>query len=96
MVSLIKESYCLRTIFREELLEYLNSIHPLSQSTLEYVADNLQEIEVPKKKFLLSQGCICHSIYFVKKGLLRCFHIKNEIEINSWFMKENDVIIATA
>ena len=78
----------------EELLEYLNSIHPLSASTLEYLADNLQEIEVSKKKFLLRQGRICHSIYFVKKGLLRCFYIKNEMEINSWFMKENDVIIA--
>lgn len=76
------------------LLAYLGLIHPLSENIIEYLYENLKELEVPKKKFILRQGRICTNIYFVKKGLLRCFYIKNDREINSWFMKENDVIIS--
>jgi CRP/FNR family transcriptional regulator, anaerobic regulatory protein len=78
----------------KELLTYLNSIYPLSQSAIEYLSENLKEIEIPKKKFLLKKGRICYNVYFVNKGLLRCFYTKNDKEINSWFMKENDVIFS--
>jgi CRP-like cAMP-binding protein len=77
-----------------ELLNYLNSLHPLSQGANDYLLENLKTIEIPKKQFLLKQGKICYSIYFVKKGLLRCFYIKDDKEISSWFMKETDVIIS--
>lgn len=77
-----------------ELLSYLNTIHPLSQNVKDYLLENLKRIEVPKKKFILRQGRICYNIYFVQEGLLRCFYIKNDKEINSWFMKEGDVIVS--
>lgn len=77
-----------------ELLAYLNSIHPLSQKTMDYLVEHLKRTEVSKKKFILKQGRVCYSIYFVKEGLLRCFYIKNDKEINSWFMNEGDVIIS--
>jgi CRP/FNR family transcriptional regulator, anaerobic regulatory protein len=77
-----------------ELINYLNSIHPLSQKANDYLLENLKTKEIPKKEFLLKQGKICHSIYFVKKGMLRCFYIKDDKEISSWFMKETDVIIS--
>ncbi len=78
----------------KELLAFLDSIYPLSQQAREYLNQNLKEIEIPKKKFLLKQGRICHSIYFVETGLLRCFYTKNDKEVNSWFMKEHDVIFS--
>jgi CRP-like cAMP-binding protein len=78
----------------KELLAFLNSIYPLSQSAIEYLAENLKEIEIPKKEFILKQGRICYNIYFVEKGLLRCFYTKNDKEISSWFMKEHDVIFS--
>lgn len=77
-----------------ELLAYLNSIHPLSEETKDYLLEHLKNIEVPRKDFILKQGRVCYSIYFVKEGLLRCFYIKNDKEINSWFMKEGDVIVS--
>lgn len=78
----------------KELLAYLNSIHPLSESASDYLHENLKEIEISKKEFLLKKGRICYNIYFVEKGLLRCFYTKNDKEINSWFMKEHDVIFS--
>ena len=77
-----------------ELLAYLNSIHPLSQVANDYLLDHLKKIEVSKKKFILKEGRVCFNIYFVESGLLRCFYIKNDKEINSWFMKESDVIVS--
>jgi len=78
----------------KELLAYLNSIYPLSQPAIEYLTEHLKEIEIPKKEFILKQGRICYNIYFVERGLLRCFYIKDDKEINSWFMKEQDVIFS--
>ena len=78
----------------KELLAYLNSIHLLSESASDYLHENLKEIEIPKKEIILKQGRICYNIYFVEKGLLRCFYTKNDKEINSWFMKEHDVIFS--
>jgi len=78
----------------EELLAYLNSIYPLSQPAIEYLSENLKEVEISKKEFILKRGRICYNIYFVQKGLLRCFYTKDDKEVNSWFMKENDVIFS--
>lgn len=78
----------------KELIAYLNSIYPLSEKAKDYLLEHLKNIEVPKKKFILKKGRVCYNIYFVQSGLLRCFYIKSDKEINSWFMKESDVIIS--
>jgi len=76
----------------EELLRYLSSIHPLSDGLIEYLHNHLKEKKLSKKDFLLKAGQICRHIYFIEKGLLRCFYLKGEMEVCSWFMKEGDVI----
>jgi CRP-like cAMP-binding protein len=50
--------------------------------------------ELQKKELLLRAGHVCQLIYFIQRGLLRCFYQKNDVEICSWFMKEGDVIIS--
>jgi len=78
----------------EELLIFLNSIHPLNPVTRDYLVEKLKWIEVPKKNFILKQGHICFNIYFINRGLLRCFYTIEGKEISSWFMREGDVIIS--
>lgn len=78
----------------EELLFFLNSIFPLNRDTKEYLIENLKWTEILKKDFILKEGQVCHNIYFINKGLLRCFYTKNNKEVNSWFMREGDVIIS--
>jgi CRP/FNR family transcriptional regulator, anaerobic regulatory protein len=41
---------------------------------------------------ILKAGHICQHIYFIERGLLRCFYLNNDQEVCSWFMKEGDVI----
>lgn len=77
-----------------DLLAFLNSIHPLSRDTNDYLIQNLKSIEVSKKDFILKHGHVCYNIYFISKGLIRCFYLKEEKEVCSWFMKEHDVIVS--
>ncbi len=78
----------------DTLINFLNSIYPLSQPVNDYLYKTLKEVTIPKKNFLLRSGHICNNIFFVCSGLFRCFYIIDDKEINSWFMKEFDVIIS--
>lgn len=78
----------------EEVLNYLSAIHPLSNELRNYLRDILKEREVPKNTYLLKRGHVNSSIYFITKGLVRCYYIKNDREISSGFMKEGDIAIS--
>lgn len=77
-----------------DLLENLNLIYPISTSLHEHLLNRLKLVILPKKTFLLKEGRICKNIWFINKGLARCFYVKEEKEVSSWFMKEGDVIIS--
>ena len=78
----------------KELLNYLNSINQLKEGTVQFLVQNIVEIEIKKKDFVLTEGHICRHIYFIEIGLLRCFHSHNDKEISSAFMKEGDFIVS--
>lgn len=78
----------------KELIEFLHAIYPLSDAAVEYLYEHLKELEVKKKDFILKKGRICYNIYYVQKGLLRCYYLKSGRQVNSWFMKERDVIFS--
>jgi CRP-like cAMP-binding protein len=78
----------------KELLLYLNSIHPLSPALEDHLSAILRERKLFKREYLLKAGHLCRSICFISKGLLRCFYLKDEQEVCSWFMKEGDVIVS--
>jgi hypothetical protein len=52
-----------------ELIQYLNSIHPLSHALEEKLTLVLSEKNFLKKEYLLKAGQVCRIIYFIKKGL---------------------------
>jgi CRP-like cAMP-binding protein len=69
------------------LLQYLESIHPMTDGCKERLSSVLRLKELQKKELLLRAGHVCQHIYFIQRGLLRCFYQKNDVEICSWFMK---------
>lgn len=78
----------------KELLLYLNSIHPLSPALQDHLSAILKARELSKKDYLLKAGHVCRSICFISKGIVRCFYIRDDQEVCSWFMKEGDVIVS--
>ncbi len=77
-----------------EFLQNLHLIYPLSPHLREYLLEKLHVVILPKKAFLLKEGRVCKNIYFIQRGLARCFYIKEDKEVSSWFMKEGDLIIS--
>ena len=78
----------------DELLRYFNTIYPLSAELSTYMTTMLKYREFRKKDFLLKQGRVSNHIYFIGKGLLRCYYLKNSTEVCSWFMKEGDLCVS--
>lgn len=80
----------------KELLSLLNSISPLSTELQQYLAQTLKSKSIPKKEHLLLAGNISRHIYFIKKGLLRCYYLESGQEISSKFLKEGDLLVSAA
>jgi len=60
----------------------------------EHIANTLKSKAFTRKDYLLKAGHVCRNIYFIERGLCRCFYMKNDIEVCSWFMQEGDVIVS--
>lgn len=80
----------------KELLSLLNNICHLSPLLLQYLHDHLRQRSIQKKDFILQAGHISRHIYFIRKGLIRCYYLEGEQEICSKFLKEGDVVVSAA
>jgi CRP-like cAMP-binding protein len=78
----------------EELILYLESIHPMSDELKLHLSKVLKVKKLAKREFLLKAGHISRNICFISLGLLRCFYNKDSHEVSSWFMKKGDVIVS--
>lgn len=76
------------------LVNYLNTVYPLSEALKERLSSIIQTKEIPKKTFLLKEGEISNYIYFIEKGFIRSYYVKEGKEITAWFMGDNDFIIS--
>jgi len=78
----------------EQLLDFLSSVHPMSTALRSRLTQILQCRQLDKKEYLLKAGQVCRNIYFIQGGLVRCYYLKDEAEVCTWFMKEGDVVIS--
>ena len=78
----------------QTVLSVLSAIHPLSEELLLHLQGILRTRTLQKRDFLLRAGHVCRQICFIERGLLRCYYLKDEQEVSSWFMKEGDVVIS--
>lgn len=76
------------------LIRYLRGIQPMSELLRDRLEETLKQKDIRKKDFLLKAGQTCGNIYFIEKGLLRSFYIKDGKEISVWFSKEEDICVS--
>ena len=76
------------------LLQICNAIVPLQADVIADIELFLEYKFLKKKELLLKEGQVSKHLYFIDKGLIRSFYNENDIEITTWFMKENDLIIS--
>jgi CRP-like cAMP-binding protein len=78
----------------DSLLRYLESISSLSETLRDHLIGVVKTKTARRKEFILKSGQVCSQVYFISRGLLRCFYVKNMAEVCSWFMKEGDIAIS--
>jgi CRP-like cAMP-binding protein len=79
----------------EQLFAMLTSIFPVSDALVEYLNKTLVMIELEPKDFLLRKGQVSNHIYFVERGIVRCYdEDENQKQTTLWFMDEGNVIVA--
>src|ERR1700761_9120415 len=79
-----------------DYLTYLDTIYPLSVPVRTAFSAILRPLEVPKKGYLVEAGTINDRLFFIRKGLVRCYYIKmkgkKKTEVSNWFLAESDTI----
>ncbi|HEV9035643.1 MAG TPA: Crp/Fnr family transcriptional regulator [Puia sp.] len=83
----------------EELLSFLNQIAssegwPLSAACLAHLGEIIKIRTLKQEELLLSAGQVCKNIYFIRRGLLKCFYIVHEREVSDWFFGELETVVS--
>jgi CRP/FNR family transcriptional regulator, anaerobic regulatory protein len=80
---------------KEIVVNFLNSINPISTGLKHELNQLLKEVNLKKKEIYLREGAVSDKISFVISGLLRSYALNSEgDETTCWFMKEGDVTIS--
>jgi len=83
----------------EELLSFLNSIAeaegwPLSAACLAHLRKITKTTTLKQEEMLLSAGQVCRNLYFIRRGLLKCFYIVHQREVSDWFFGELQTVVS--
>lgn len=76
----------------EELITFTQNINPISKEAQSALLGISSEKKIPKNFELQSIGYTCKTIYFVVKGALRIYYLKDGIDITESFEFENTVV----
>jgi CRP-like cAMP-binding protein len=77
-----------------QLINFINSIHPLKQETIDFLKKKAFLIKIQRGDFLLRPGQVCNHYYYIQKGILRSFLKYGSKEITIWINPENEVTTA--
>ena len=47
-----------------------------------------------KGEYLLVPGQVCENLYFIQKGLLKCFYVVHERQVSDWFFGETETVVS--
>ncbi len=76
----------------EALVAYIRSIAPLSDAEIRMVRTYSPIHTVPKGTFLLKEGQVASHCYFILKGCVREYHLKDGEEKTTNFHTEGDTV----
>lgn len=74
------------------LIEHIRQYCQLDNAAMKSLGDALQKVALPKGSFLITEGKICHQVYFLEQGCLRGFYNLDGKEITYWFAFENSFV----
>lgn len=76
----------------QELLDHIAGYSKLGKDAEAAIVGAFEKKALPKNSYLLKEGQVCRSLYFIEKGALRGFYNLDGKEITHWFGFENDFV----
>lgn len=76
----------------QQLLNYIKSIHPLPAEALEALFSISSEVAFKKNTDVQPIGHTCRTVYFIKKGALRIYYLKDGVDVTESFEFENAIV----
>lgn len=84
----------------ENLIEHIQKFVLLSDEDIFLLRNELQVVPVKKKEHLLQQGELCQASYFVSRGCLRMYYLKDsgteqitQFAIENWWLTDHMALI---
>jgi CRP-like cAMP-binding protein len=83
----------------EQVLSFLNQIaaaegRQLSARCIKQLKKIIKTRSIKAGEHLLVMGQVCENLYFIKKGLLKCYYILNNRPVCDWFFAEMETVVA--
>lgn len=73
--------------------DFLSKYARFSEAETEEITSQFKSQTIKKNTFLLRQGETCKDIVLVRKGCLRLYYLKDDVEISVWFAFEGSSAI---
>ena len=70
---------------------YLTGIIPMDNDIFDKIVPHLKIETLSKNDFFIKEGQVCRKVAFVQTGLFRVFFLKDGVEVNTCFCKENSI-----
>lgn len=76
----------------EDFINHFSVNQNFSQQTKFEIIKHLSLVNFKKKHILINENQRHNFAYFVVKGAVRSYYLKDGIEVNTWFAFENDIV----
>lgn len=75
----------------ENFKDYLTSIITMDDDTFHLCYDFLKIENIKKGEFFVEEGKTCNNVAYIDQGLFRIYYLKDGMEVNTCFCKENSI-----
>ncbi|MFK8036855.1 MAG: Crp/Fnr family transcriptional regulator [Crocinitomicaceae bacterium] len=71
---------------------YLANLVTMDDKTFDLCLDFTQTKQIKKGDYLVRAGNVCNEIAFINEGIFRIYYLKDGVEVNTCFCKENTIV----
>ena len=79
-------------ILFKTFIDHFSTNQKLSENTIAEICNHLSVLNLDKKHLLVKENQRHDFAYFVVKGAVRSYYLKDGVEVNTWFALENDMV----
>ena len=92
LISLIYTYHLRMDILFQPFIDHFSANQQLTDQTKAEICSHLSILNLNKKHVLINENQRHDFAYFVIKGAVRSYYLKDGIEVNTWFALENDMV----